>query len=89
MIISKFVNNYYNVLSFMYDNQVVVGDENLIPFTQGEIAELTNLNKVTVNKFFKEYIEDGLIYKKSNKYYLSKFAMSVVKKIKTIKDWFF
>ena len=86
MIIDKMTNNYYKILSFMYDNMIFINSEYMIPFTQNEISELIEINKVTINKLFKEYNEDELIYKKNSKYYFTEKAMRILRKIKSIKD---
>ncbi len=86
MIIEKMTNNYYKILSFMYDNKILLNEEYMIPFNQNEISLQTKINKVTINKLFKEYIEDELIYKKGSRYYLSEKCIGIIKKIKSIKD---
>ena len=79
-------NNYYKILSFMYDNKILLNEEYMIPFNQNEISLQTKINKVTINKLFKEYIEDELIYKKGSRYYLSEKCIGIIIKIKSIKD---
>lgn len=86
MIINKMTNNYYKVLSFMYDNKIILNTEYMIPFNQNEISEQIKINKVTINKLFKEYVEDELIYKKGSRYYLTEKCVGIIKKIKSIKD---
>jgi hypothetical protein len=86
MIIDKMTTNYYKTLSFMYDNKILINDEYMIPLTQNEISIITKINKVTINKLFKEYIEDEMLYKKNSRYYFTDKAMNIIKKIKNIKE---
>ena len=86
MILDKMTNNYYKILSFMYDKVVIVDNENLIPLTQNEISLQTGINKVSINKFFSEYFEDGLLRKNGSRYYLTEKCIRIMKKIKAIKE---
>jgi hypothetical protein len=85
MVLEKMTTNYYKVLSFMYDNTIEINGENMIPLTQNEISIITKINKVTINKLFKEYIEDEILYKKSSRYYFTEEAINLIKKMKSIK----
>lgn len=40
MGIKLFLNDYYDLLKFMHDNEVVILDEKVIPLTQQEIRQL-------------------------------------------------
>jgi DNA-binding transcriptional regulator YhcF (GntR family) len=86
MIIDKMTNNYYKVLSYMYDNIIVLNSEYMIPYTQNELGAHTGINKVTINKLFGEYVEDALMYRKNSKYYFTEKAMRIMKKMKSIKE---
>ena len=86
MIIDKMFNNYYRVLSYAYDKRVVVDNQNLIPYTQSEISEAIGINKVSINKLFREYMEDDMILKVNNKYYLTERAVGIIRKIKSIRE---
>ena len=50
MIIDKMTNNYYKVLSYMYDNIIVLNSEYMIPYTQNELSAHTGINKVTIKR---------------------------------------
>ena len=85
MVLDKMTTNYYKVLSFMYDNIIEINGESMIPLTQNEISIIIKINKVTINKLFKEYVDDGFLYKKSNRYYFTEDAINIVKKMKNLK----
>ena len=79
-------NTYYRVLSYMYDKKILLDGNYMVPYTQSEIAVLTENNKATVNKLFREYVEDGLIIKAGNKYFLTEKALIIMRKMKSIRD---
>lgn len=85
MMLEKMTTNYYKVLSFMYDNIIEINKESMIPLTQNEISIITKINKVTINKLFKEYIEDGILYKRNSRYYFTEDAINIIKKMKSLK----
>ena len=88
MLIDKITTNYFKVLSFLYENKIVVNKKYMIPITQSEVSEEMNINKTTINNIFKELKEDGLITndeKKQGRYYITEKGMEIVKKINSIK----
>ena len=62
MGIKLFLNDYYDLLKFMHDNEVVILDEKVIPLTQQEIATTLKCSKMKINSMFsilqkQDYIE--------------------------------
>ena len=65
MGIKLFLNDYYDLLKFMHDNEVVILDEKVIPLTQQEIATTLKCSKMKINSMFsilqkQDYIEQKL-----------------------------
>lgn len=63
MGIKLFLNDYYDLLKFMHDNEVVILDEKVIPLTQQEIATTLKCSKMK-----KERKEVQLLYSLSDKF---------------------
>jgi hypothetical protein len=54
MGIKSFLNNYYELLKLMHDNEVVILDEKAIPLTQQQqIAATLKYSKMKVNSMFR------------------------------------
>lgn len=88
MLIEKLTTSYFKVLSFLYDNKIVINKKHMIAITQAEVADGTGINKTTINHIFKELKEDGLISNDENKqgrYYITETGIEVVKRINSIK----
>lgn len=88
MLIDKITTNYFKVLSFLYENKIVVNKKYMIPITQSEVSEEMNINKTTINNIFKELKEDGLITndeRKQGRYYITEKGIEIVKRINSIK----
>ena len=83
MGIKLFLNDYYDLLKFMHDNEVVILDEKVIPLTQQEIA--TTLKCSKMNSMFsilqkQDYIEQ----KTRGKYVLTDKAENIIETIETL-----
>ena len=88
MLIDKITTNYFKVLSFLYENKIVVNKKYMIPITQSEVSEEMNINKTTINNIFKELKEDGLITndeRKQGRYYITEKGIEIVKRVNSIK----
>ena len=88
MLIDKITTNYFKVLSFLYDNKVVINKKHMIPITQSEVAINTGINKTTINNIFKELKDDGLLTNddgKQGRYYITEKGIEIVKRINSIK----
>lgn len=52
MVIKLLLNDYYDLLKLMHDNEAVILDEKVIPLTQQQIATTLNYSKMKVNSMF-------------------------------------
>ena len=83
MGIKLFLNDYYDLLKFMHDNEVVILDEKVIP--QQEIATTLKCSKMKINSMFsilqkQDYIEQ----KTRGKYVLTDKAENIIETIETL-----
>ncbi len=56
-----FVNDRFQILKILYDNQVTIGDNQFVPVTQEELASLLDWSKAKVNKVLNEVIDAGYV----------------------------
>ena len=77
MGIKLFLNDYYDLLKFMHDNEVVILDEKVIPLTQQEIATTLKCSKILQKQ---DYIEQ----KTRGKYVLTDKAENIIETIETL-----
>lgn len=84
----KITTNYYKIIKILYENKEVNSDGIFIcKIKQKEIADILNVNKMTVHSIFKELLEDGLIEHYKNHrglYVLTSRAIDIVKCIEQI-----
>lgn len=85
MGIKLFLNDYYDLLKFMHDNEVVILDEKVIRLTQQEIATTLKCSKMKINSMFsvlqkQDYIEQ----KTKGKYVLTDKAENIIETIETL-----
>lgn len=85
-MLEKITNNYCKTIILANENKVDYKGKYLVPMTQAEIAKELGLTRITINSIFKELYEDGLIEKEENKYYITNKAITLVEKLKEIKD---
>lgn len=52
MEMKLFLNDYYDLLKLMHDNEAVILDEKVIPLTQSQIANSMKCSKMKVNSMF-------------------------------------
>lgn len=82
MGIKLLLNDYYELLKLLQDNEVVILDETVIPLTQQQIADALNFSKMKVNGMFNVLQREGFIEQKTRgKYVLSDNAESILKSI--------
>ena len=82
--IDNLINDKFKVLIYLYDYK---GPDNYSRITQQEISEKLKINRVTINKLFKELNESGLIESDSkylSKYLLTDKAIEIVETLKKI-----
>lgn len=86
-IVDFVTNDYYKILSIIYDNQITVDNETYCPLSQEKIASIAGVSRNTIGTIVKRLKEENLIYCKESetkKYFLYKEATDVIKKIKKI-----
>lgn len=54
MDIKLFLNDYYELIKLLHDNEVRVLDEVFIPLTQQQIADTSNYSKMNVYRIVKK-----------------------------------
>lgn len=85
MGISLFLNDYYELLKLMHDNEAVILDEKIIPLTQLQIATTLNCSKMKVNSMFSVLQKEGFVEQKSRgKYILTDRAESIIETIEAL-----
>lgn len=58
------MNDYYDLLKLMHDNEAIILDEKVIPLTQQQIATTLNYSKMKVNSMFGVLQKKVLLNKK-------------------------
>ena len=85
MGINLFLNDYYELLKLMHDNEAVILDEKIIPLTQLQIATTLNCSKMKVNSMFSVLQKEGFVEQKSRgKYILTDSAESIIETIEAL-----
>ena len=56
-----FSNDRYLILNVLKNNQVKIKDEEYVPLSQQEIADIAHFSKQKANKILKELIQQGYI----------------------------
>lgn len=82
---SVLTNANFNVLAYLYDNR---DKENVIRYTQGEIADALGFSRPTVNGIFKQLKEAGYLVQDTSKigrYYLTEEAHKAIKTFRKLK----
>ena len=80
-----FLNDYYDLLKLMHDNEAIVLDKKIIPLTQLEIAESLKYSKMKVNSMFGVLQKEGFIEQQMRgKYVLTDKAELILKAVESI-----
>ena len=77
-----FGNDYYKVLSFLYDNQIQVKEEKYVILSQQELADIVQFSKMKTNDILKELRKNGFIdnfENKRRKYVITDIGYKVIK----------
>ena len=64
MGIKLLLNDYYDLLKLMHDNEAIILDEKVISLTQQQIASTLNYSKMKVNSMFGVLQKEGIKNKK-------------------------
>ncbi len=84
MVIKDFTNNNFIILSHLYDEQ---DQANVVKITQDEVAEHLGLSRVTVNRAFVLFINNGYLKRDTShvgRYVITNFGCKVVRKIREL-----
>ncbi len=85
MGIELFLNDYYELLKLMHDNEVVILDEKVIPLTQQQIASTLNCSKMKINSMFGILQKQKFIEQKTRgKYVLTDKAETIIETIEKL-----
>ena len=81
MSLNFFINNRYEILRLLCDNQVSIKDEQYINLSQQEIADMAHYSKLKTNKILNELMDMGYVnlYKnKRGKYVITEKAVKII-----------
>lgn len=84
MVINDFTNNNFFILSHLYDEK---DQNNVIKITQDEVAEHLGLSRVTVNRAFVLFINNGYLSRDTShvgRYIITTFGCKVVCNIREL-----
>lgn len=84
MNLEFFSNDRYKILQCMFDRQIEISGQNVVPLSQQNIADVVQLSKKKVNTIIGELKSNGYIQQQSptrGKYLLTNKAIQVVRKI--------
>lgn len=85
MQIEFFTNERFEMLKLLKHNQITVKEEQYVPLSQQEIADMLHMSKLKCNTTLNELIEENYITMKGKgKYALTDKANSLYKKLETI-----
>ena len=86
MGIKLLLNDYYDLLKLMHDNEAIILDEKVIPLTQQQIATTLNYSKMKLIACLVCFKKKDFVEQKTRgKYVLTDTAESIIKTIgKTI-----
>ena len=87
-IINRMTTKYYKALKIMYDHKVKKNDGSFfVPMTQVEIADETDVSKITMNAIIKGLKADHLLYSPAGhrgRYYLTDKAIILIEGVEAI-----
>ena len=84
MGIELFLNDYYDLLKLMHDNEVIILDEKVIPLTQ-QIATTLKCSKMKINSMFSALQKQDFVEQKTRgKYVLTDKAEMIIETIEKL-----
>lgn len=87
-LIDKFTSSTYKIFKQIYDCQMQLPDGTLyIPISQAELARIVGVSTITMNKYFKQFQEDGVISvygELKGKYQLTDKGIEIIKNIEKL-----
>lgn len=63
MSLEYFANDRYSILSILKENQVKIKDDEYVPLSQQEIADIAHFSKQKTGKILNELIREGFVGK--------------------------
>ena len=87
-LLDKFTSSTYKVLKQIYDCQMKLPDgTSYITISQAELARIIGVSTITMNKYFKQFQEDGIIKsygETKGKYQLTDIGIAIIKRIEEL-----
>lgn len=87
-LVSSVTNNTYKILKYMNSCEIILPDgTKCVPLSQVELSEFIGVSTITMNKLFKQMINEGLIISiegRRGKYQLTDKAMIILKNIENM-----
>lgn len=87
-LIDKFTSSTYKILKQIYAWQIQLPDGTpYIPISQAELARIVGVSSITMNKYFKQFQEDGVIATYGDvkgKYQLTDKGIIIINKIERL-----
>ena len=82
-VLDRFTTNEYRTLKQMYESTVTLPDgERYVPVSQAELSRIIGISKVTMNRYFKYFKDNGLVTDfRESKYQLTGKAVRIVESI--------
>lgn len=65
MVLDDFLTDEYKVLKFLYDNQVTILDQKVVPLTQNEVCRKLNISRNKMYRLFYLLLQKKMIVKVS------------------------
>ena len=81
------LNDNFKVLNVIYDNSIMIGEEFYCPLSQGEMAKIVDMARMTFSRNLQELINIGFVEPRSTtlrKYILTSRGEQVIKTIRKI-----
>lgn len=87
-LLDKFTSSTYKVLKQIYDCQMKLPDgTSYIPISQAELSRIIGISTITMNKYFKQFQEDGIITsygETKGKYQLTDTGIAIIEKMEEL-----
>ena len=87
-LLDKFTSSTYKVLKQIYDCQMKLPDgTSYIPISQAELSRIIGVSTITMNKYFRQFQEDGIITnygETKGKYQLTDTGIAIIKRIEEL-----
>lgn len=64
------LNDYYDLIKLMHDNEAIILDEKVVPLTQQQITTSLKYSKMKVNSMFSVLQKQGFVEQKTRCFFL-------------------